>query len=63
MNRTHTDHITLGRNASLTYHVLTAIHNRRVRDAANARRRAYVARITGFTGICNFALALRKKFA
>ena len=59
----HTDTITLGRNASLTYHVLVAIHNRKVRDRINARRRAYIARITGFTSICNFALALRKKFA
>lgn len=63
MNRTHTKHVTIGVEPRLTFAILNAIGNRRMRDAANARRRAYVARITGFATICNFALALRKKFA
>jgi hypothetical protein len=39
MNRTHTDHITLGRNPILTYDIVVAVHNRRVREAIAARRR------------------------
>jgi hypothetical protein len=40
MNRTHTDHITLGRNPILTYDIVVAVHNRRVREAQAARRKA-----------------------
>jgi hypothetical protein len=47
MNRTHTDHITLGRNPILTYDIVVAVHNRRVREAQAARRRKNILRITG----------------
>jgi hypothetical protein len=39
MNRTHTDHITLGRNPILTYNIVVAVHNRRVREFQAARRK------------------------
>ena len=61
MNMNHTKHVTIGVCPFFSLSVTKAIHDRRMRDAANARRRAYVARITGFASICNFALALWKK--
>lgn len=61
MNMHHTKHTTIGADPRLTFAILNAVHDRRIRDAITARRRKRFARITGIDTVCRIVKKLLAK--